>query len=107
MENPVFLLVQGKLKDGAEELYEQYVRGVLPLLKEFGVESVAVGAGFESEFTNTSFPINILMKLPSEDALNNFLGDARYLEIKEKYRDKAYEELNLSVFRGREPRKKD
>ncbi len=103
----MFLLVQGKLKDGAEEIYEQYVRGVLPLLKEFGVESVAVGAGFESEFTNTSFPINILMKLPSEEVLKNFLGDVRYLEIKEKYRDKAYEELNLSVFHGRDSRKND
>jgi uncharacterized protein (DUF1330 family) len=107
METPVYLLVQGKLKDGAEELYEQYVRGVLPLLKEFGVESVAIGAGFENEFTNTNFPINILMKLPSEEVLNNFLGDARYLEIKRKYRDKAYEKLNMSVFHGRAPRTLD
>lgn len=106
MENPVFVVVQGNLKKGAEETYAGYARGVLPLLKEFGIETVAVGAGFESEHTNTSFPINIIMKLPDEETLGKFLGDPRYLQLK-KLRDAAYENLNLSVFRGREPRKFD
>ena len=106
MENPVFIVVQGNLKKDAEEIYAEYARGVLPLLKEFGIETVAVGSGFESEYTNISFPINIVMKLADEETLGKFLGDSRYLELK-KLRDAAYENLNLSVFRGRAPRSFD
>lgn len=103
MSEPIFLMAQGRLKPGAEPIYEKYVQGVLPLIKEFGIEAVAVGAGFESEFTTKSFPLNLLMKLPDEETLGKFLGDPRYLEIK-KFRDEAYEELTLSSFRGRAPR---
>ncbi|MCU0240238.1 MAG: DUF1330 domain-containing protein [Pyrinomonadaceae bacterium] len=104
MQNPIFLIVQGTLHENSEEIYSNYARGVLPLMKEFGVETVAIGDGFESDFTNNNFPVNIVMKLPNEEALEKFLGDPRYLEVKEKYRDKAYKELQMSVFRGREPR---
>ena len=104
MENPVFVVVQGNLKEGMEKTYAEYARGVLPLLEEFGIETVAVGAGFESEYTNATFPINIVMKLPDEETLGKFLDDSRYLKLK-KLRDAAYENLQLSVFRGREPKK--
>ena len=76
-------------------------------MKELGIETVAVGGGFESEFTNQAFPVNIVMKLPNEAVLEKFLGDPRYLEAKVKYRDAAYQDLRMSVFRGREPMKFD
>jgi uncharacterized protein (DUF1330 family) len=104
MENPIYLIVQGTLHENSEEIYANYARVVLSLMKEFGVETVAVGGGFESEFTNQAFPVNIVMKLPDEAALAKFLGDKRYLEAKEKYRDRAYRDLRMSVFRGRAPR---
>jgi uncharacterized protein (DUF1330 family) len=107
MENPIYLIVQGTLHENSEELYANYARVVLPLMKECGVETVAVGNGFESEFTNNSFPVNIVMKLPDEAALAKFLGDERYLEAKVKFRDKAYKDLRMSVFRGRAPRNFD
>ena len=107
MNNPIFLIVQGTLHENSEELYAKYARVVLPLMKECGVETLAIGDGFESEFTNNSFPVNIVMKLPNEEALAKFLGDERYLEAKEKFRDKAYKDLRMSIFRGRAPRSFD
>ncbi len=107
MNNSVYLIVQGTLHENSDELYANYARVVLPLMKEYGVETVAVGNGFESEFTNNNFPVNIVMKLPNEEALAKFLGDERYLKAKEKYRDQAYKDLQMSVFRGREPRSFD
>lgn len=107
MNNSVYLIVQGTLHENSEELYANYARIVLPLMKEYGVETVAIGNGFESDFTNNNFPVNIVMKLPNEAALANFLGDVRYLEAKEKYRDKAYKDLRMSVFHGRSPRNFD
>jgi uncharacterized protein (DUF1330 family) len=106
MENPVFLVVHGKLKEGKEDVYTNYAKAVMPLLREFNIETIAIGAGIESQFTNETFPINIVMKLPNESSLEFFLSDLRYLEAK-KYRDEAYEELHLSAFVGREPRKFD
>lgn len=103
----VYLIIQGRLKENAETLYEQYLRGTAPLLKEYQAEIVAVGAGFDSAHTNETFPINAIIKLPDENALNKFLGDPRYLNFKEKYRNPAYAELHLSVFAGREPRQFD
>jgi len=75
----VYLVVQGKLKAGAKEIYENYLRGVAPLMTEYAVEIVAVGAGFKSEFTTEDFPINAVMKLADEETLEKFLGDERYL----------------------------
>jgi len=103
----VYLVVQGKLKAGAEKIYENYLRGVAPLMAEYAVEIVAVGAGLNNEFTTEAFPINAVMKLADEESLEKFLGDERYLKIKSEFRDAAYEDLHLSVFRGREPRKID
>ena len=45
----IYLVIQGKLKDGAETIYERYPAAVAPLMREFQVEIVAVGAGVESE----------------------------------------------------------
>jgi uncharacterized protein (DUF1330 family) len=101
------LVAQVKLKPGAEAIYDEYLRSVAPLMREFGAEIVAVGAGVESSHANRNYPINAVMRLPNKAPLERFLGDARYQEIKQKFRDPAYEELNLSVFRGREPKKFD
>jgi len=100
----IYLVIQGELKDGAEAIYEQYLQAVAPLMKEFQVEIVAVGAGLKSEYTNEIFPVNAVLRLPDEATLERFLGDARYLEIKVKFRDAAYEHLRLSAFGGRDPR---
>ena len=48
MNNPIYLIVQGTLHENSEETYANYARVVLPLMKEFGVETVAIGGGFES-----------------------------------------------------------
>lgn len=103
----VYLVIQGKFKPGAETLYEEYLRGTAPLLKEYNAEVVAVGAGLVSQHTTETFPINAVLRLPDENTVNQFLSDPRYLELKENYRDPAYAELHLSIFKGREPRSFD
>lgn len=100
----VYLIVQGKLKTGAQDIYDDYLRGVAPLMKEFGAEIVAVGAGERNEYATESFPINAVMRFENQATLKNFLGNKRYLEIRRKYRDAAYDELHLSIFTGRAPR---
>jgi uncharacterized protein (DUF1330 family) len=102
----VYLIIQGKLKENSETIYTEYLNGVSPLMKEFGVEIVAVGAGFTSEFITDDFSTNAILSVPDEETLNKFLGDPRYFAIK-KFRDQAYETLHLSVFNGREARKVD
>lgn len=100
----VTLIVQGKIKDGAAEIYGEYLKTVAPLMKEFGIEVERVGAGLDSDFATASHPHNAVMKAPDLETLEKFLGDKRYLQIKEKYRDKAYEYLHLSFFQSRPPR---
>jgi uncharacterized protein (DUF1330 family) len=102
----VYLIIQGKLKENSEAIYTEYLKGVAPLMKEFGVEIVAVGSGFASLFTTDNFPTNAILSVPDEETLNKFLGDPRYFAIK-KFRDAAYEFLRLSVFDGREARRVD
>jgi uncharacterized protein (DUF1330 family) len=103
----IYLVIQGKIKDGADDIYTEYLKGVAPLMQEYGVEVELVGAGFESEFTNKVFPQNAILKIKDRETLEKFLGDERYLQIKKKYRDTAYEYLNLSVFESRKPRQFD
>jgi len=97
-EQPVFAIIQGRLKPDSEEIYQKYLQGVAPLMKEYEVEIIAFGAGFESEHTNTIFPINGVLKAPNKSVFENFLSDERYIELKKNYRDVAYQELRLSVF---------
>ena len=103
----IYIVIQGKLKPGAEAIYEKYLNSVAPLMKEYGSEVVLVGAGIESEFASDTHEHNAVLSMPSEEAVQNFLGDPRYLEIKKKYRDESYEYLNLTIVRGRPPRKVD
>lgn len=103
----IYLVIQGKIKAGAEEIYTNYLQGVAPLMKEYGVEVELVGTGFESGFTNQIHQHNAVLKVKDRETLEKFLGDERYLQIKKKYRDEAYEYLNLSVFESRPPRRFD
>lgn len=103
----IFLIVQGKIRDGADELYSEYLKNVGPLMKEFGIEVEYVGAGVESKFATEAHPHNAVMKAPDVETLERFLGDPRYSEIKDKYRDRAYEYLHLTFFQSRPPRKLD
>jgi uncharacterized protein (DUF1330 family) len=99
----VYLIIQGRFREGKEDVYMQYLHGVAPLMKEYGIEITAVGAGAESEFTNKTFPVNSILSAGNIETFNAFLGDARYAKIK-KFRDEAYAELNLSIFEARPPK---
>lgn len=103
----IYLVVQGKIKEGAEDIYTEYLKGVAPLMQECGVEIVAVGSGLESDLGTKFHSHNAIMKVADKETLEKFLSDERYLEIKKKYRDVAYEYLDLSFFEGRPPRKMD
>ncbi len=103
----IYLVVQGKIKEGAEDIYTEYLKGVAPLMKEYSVEVELVGGGIESEYQTDFHEHNAIMKVADKETLEKFLGDERYLEIKKKYRDEAYEYLHLSFFEGRPPRKMD
>ncbi len=101
---PVLLFIQGRLKPGAEGLYQKYLEGTQPLMAEYGVEIEAVGEGLASTHTSDTFPVNAILRFPNRDAAERFLSDPRYLEIKKRYRDKAYHTLHLSLVQTRPPR---
>lgn len=103
----IYLVIQGKIKKDAEDIYTLYLKSVAPLMKEYGIEVVLVGTGLECEFTNQIHQNNAVLKIKNREILNKFLGDERYLEIKTKYRDKVYQYLNLSIFESRAPRRFD
>jgi ketosteroid isomerase-like protein/uncharacterized protein (DUF1330 family) len=103
-ESAVLLFIQGALKPGAEAVYQQYVQGTGPLMAEYGVTVDAVGAGVDGEHTTDSWPVNAILRFPDLATAEAFLADPRYLEIKEQYRDAAYEELHLSLVQTRTPR---
>lgn len=101
---PVLLFIQGKLKPGGEATYGQYIKGTGPLMAEYGVTVDAVGAGVAGEHTTESWPVNAILRFPDLATAEAFLADPRYVEIKEKYRDEAYEELHLSFVQTRTPK---
>ncbi|MEM7356076.1 MAG: nuclear transport factor 2 family protein [Acidobacteriota bacterium] len=101
---PILLLVQGELEPGAGAIYEQYLAGTRPLMAEYGAKVSAVGTGIESANTTDAWPINAVLEFPDRDAAEGFLADPRYLEIKEKYRDRAYRTLHLTLVESRAPR---
>ena len=100
---PVLLFIQGRLKPGGEATYGQYIKGTGPLMAEYGVTVDAVGAGVASEHTTDDWPVNAILRFPDRATAEAFLADPRYIEIKEKYRDQAYEELHLSFVQTRTP----
>jgi ketosteroid isomerase-like protein/uncharacterized protein (DUF1330 family) len=102
--DPVLLFIQGKLKPGGEATYGEYIKGTGPLMAEYGVTVDAVGAGIPGEHTTESWPVNAILRFPDLATAEAFLADPRYLEIKEKYRDEAYEELHLSFVQTRTPK---
>lgn len=102
--DPVWLIIQGRLVPGKEETYERYLDGTQPLLEEYGVEVVGVGEGQEAPFTTETWPRTAILSFPSREAADAFFQDPRYRELKETYRDAAYEEVRLSLFEPRPPR---
>jgi len=101
---PVLLFIQGKLKEGGEATYGKYIKGTGPLMAEYGVTVDAVGTGLEGEHTTESWPVNAILRFPDKATAEAFLADPRYVEIKKKYRDEAYEELHLSFVQTRTPK---
>lgn len=99
----VLLVIQGRLNPGAENLYQLYLEGTQPLMAEYGAVVEAVGQGLESEHTTSSWPINGILRFPDSEAAEGFLSDPRYLEISERFRNRAYEELHLSLVATRPP----
>jgi uncharacterized protein (DUF1330 family)/ketosteroid isomerase-like protein len=101
---PVLLIIQGTLKEGGEATYAEYLKGTGPLMAEYGVTVDAVGAGIAGEHTTDTWPVNAVLRFPDLETAEAFLADPRYLEIKKKYRDAAYEELHLSFVQTRPAR---
>jgi ketosteroid isomerase-like protein/uncharacterized protein (DUF1330 family) len=101
---PVLLFIQGKLKDGGEASYGEYIKGTGPLMAEYGVTVDAVGAGVAGEHTTETWPVNAILRFPDLATAEAFLSDPRYIEIKTAYRDQAYEELHLSFVQTRTPK---
>lgn len=101
---PVLLFIQGRLKPGAEATYGEYIKGTGPLMAEYGVTVDAVGSGFASDATTDAWPVNAVLRFPDRATAEAFLADPRYIEIKENYRDKAYDELHLSFVQTRPPK---
>jgi uncharacterized protein (DUF1330 family) len=102
-DRPAFLVIQGRLVAGREATYAQYLEGTRPLLARYGAGVAAVGDGVASTHTTEAWPINGLLRFPNVDAAEGFLADPEYLDIKQRYRDVAYETLHLSLFVGRPP----
>lgn len=103
-EQPVLLVIQGRLEPGAEEVYQQYLEGTGPLMSEYGVEVAAVGAGLPSQHTSDAWPVNAVLRFRDLETAEAFLSDPRYIEIKERYRDRAYQTLHLSLVQTRPSR---
>ena len=101
---PVLLFIQGKLKEGGEATYGKYIKGTGPLMAEYGVTVEAVGKGIASENTSESWPVNAILRFSDRATAEAFLADPRYVEIKKRYRDEAYEELHLSFVQTRTPK---
>lgn len=101
---PVLLFIQGRLKPGGEAAYAEYLEGTGPLMAEYGVTVEAVGAGVAGANTTEAWPVNAILRFPDLETAEAFLADPRYLEIKERFRDQAYDELHLSFVQTRPPR---
>ncbi len=101
---PVLLFIQGKLKEGGEATYGKYIKGTGPLMAEYGVTVDAVGKGVAGDHTTEAWPINAILRFPDLETAEAFLADPRYIEIKTKYRDEAYEEVHLSFVQTRAPK---
>jgi uncharacterized protein (DUF1330 family) len=103
-ESPVLIFIQGKLRPDGAALYEKYLEGTRPLMAEYGIGVLAVGSGLASEHSTEEWPINAVLTCPDLEAAEGFLSDPRYLEIKNDYRDRAYETLRLSLVASRPSR---
>lgn len=101
---PILLVIQGRLAPDGEPVYEQYLAGTRPLMAKYGVEIERVGHGVGSELTTDTWPVNAILRFPDLARAEAFLSDPRYLELKQRYRDRAYEILHLSLFQPRRPR---
>ncbi len=67
MSPPAMLFIQGKLKSGAEGVYQKYLAGTGPLMAEYGARVTAVGAAVESELTTDAWPINAILSFRDRD----------------------------------------
>jgi uncharacterized protein (DUF1330 family) len=103
-EGPVLIFIQGKLRPDGAALYEKYLQGTRPLMAEYGIGVLAVGSGLASEHSTEEWPINAVLTCPDLEAAQGFLSDPRYLQIRDEYRDRAYETLRLSLVASRPPR---
>lgn len=100
---PVLLIIQGRLRPDAEPAYQQYLDGTGPLMAEYGVRVEMVGRGVAGAQTTETWPINAILRFPDRATADAFLSDPRYVEIKEQFRDQAYETLHLSLVEPRPP----
>lgn len=98
-----YVIVQGKLKPGVQEIYRKYIAGARPLLVEYGAEVTAVGSGIDDEHAGEAWQINSVMRFRDLETARKFLADPRFVELTKRYRDRAYEVYNLTLVQGRPP----
>jgi uncharacterized protein (DUF1330 family) len=103
-EDPVWLIIQGRIAPGEGDTYERYLEGTRSLMEAYDAEVVGVGEGQGAPYTTDVWANTAILSFPSREAADNFFQDPRYQELKESYRDEAYEELRLSLFAPRPPR---
>jgi uncharacterized protein (DUF1330 family) len=77
-------------EDGSEAL-QQYVEGVLPLLKQAGAQVQRYGS-VETLVGSDRFDLVAVMEFPSEAAMKQFLSSDAYRAM-EPHREKAFQFL--------------
>ena len=94
------VLIQGNLKQTqeAQQNYQNYLKGTVPLMQKYRVSIFAVGGGIQSNICTDVFSVNAILHFPSFEAVHAFFEDEDYQQIKVQYRDAAYDSLELSIF---------
>ena len=94
------VIIQGNLKQTSEaqQAYQNYLKGTVPLMQKYQVSIFAVGGGVQSKLCTDVFSVNAILHFPSSKAVHAFFEDEDYQKIKSQYRDPAYDSLELSLF---------
>jgi uncharacterized protein (DUF1330 family) len=77
---PAYLIVSYDVVD--PQAFEAYVPGVLPILMKYQTEILVAGPAARS-LEGQSRQVNVVLKFPSEAALNAFYDDPEYQPLKE------------------------
>ena len=81
-------------------MYGQYLAGTVPLMAAHDAHVLAVGAGVTEAGVTQTWPINGILGFKSLESCQSFFRDPDYISIRQRYRDPAYEVLNLALYRA-------